>query len=108
MARRPQSSLAPLPASHVCLLLHLFAHRRVRHEAGEALGAIGKEQCLEALRRHLQDAVKEVGLVASKGGEELQQMWMNLQMECDCSLATPQPEPSLKGVSRMSASFLCS
>ncbi|KAF5842009.1 deoxyhypusine hydroxylase [Dunaliella salina] len=35
-------------------------HAMVRHEAGEALGAIGQEQCLEALRQHLQDSVKEV------------------------------------------------
>lgn len=37
------------------------SYLRVRHEAGEALGAIGQEQCLEALRQHLQDSVKEVG-----------------------------------------------
>lgn len=33
---------------------------RVRHEAGEALGAIGTEQCLQPLREHQQDAVQEV------------------------------------------------
>lgn len=34
--------------------------RRVRHEAGEALGAIGTEECLEPLRLHVDDAVLEV------------------------------------------------
>ncbi len=28
--------------------------RRVRHEAGEALGAIGTEECLSAVRQHVQ------------------------------------------------------
>lgn len=35
--------------------------RRVRHEAGEALGAIGTEECLVPLREHLNDEVLEVG-----------------------------------------------
>ncbi|PNH10223.1 Deoxyhypusine hydroxylase [Tetrabaena socialis] len=35
-------------------------HPMVRHEAGEALGAIGTEQCLVPLRQHLEDAVLEV------------------------------------------------
>jgi HEAT repeat protein len=33
---------------------------RVRHEAGEALGAIGLPDCLDALREHQQDPVQEV------------------------------------------------
>jgi len=33
---------------------------RVRHEAGEALGAIGRPECLAALRRHAADAAPEV------------------------------------------------
>ena len=32
----------------------------VRHEAGEALGAIGKESCLAPLREHVQDGCLEV------------------------------------------------
>lgn len=35
-------------------------HPMVRHEAGEALGAIGTEECLAPLREHLQDACPEV------------------------------------------------
>ncbi|GIL45284.1 hypothetical protein Vafri_2444 [Volvox africanus] len=35
-------------------------HPMVRHEAGEALGAIGTEDCLVPLREHLNDAVLEV------------------------------------------------
>eukprot|EP00877_Chromochloris_zofingiensis_P002752 jgi/Chrzof1/12478/Cz06g35230.t1 len=35
-------------------------HPMVRHEAGEALGAIGREECLVPLREHLDDAVQEV------------------------------------------------
>ncbi|KAG2501308.1 hypothetical protein HYH03_001106 [Edaphochlamys debaryana] len=35
-------------------------HPMVRHEAGEALGAIGTEECLAPLREHLEDAVLEV------------------------------------------------
>ncbi|KXZ51717.1 hypothetical protein GPECTOR_11g165 [Gonium pectorale] len=35
-------------------------HAMVRHEAGEALGAIGTEECLVPLREHLDDAVLEV------------------------------------------------
>jgi hypothetical protein len=34
--------------------------RRVRHEAGEALGAIGTEECLRPLREHQDDSVLEV------------------------------------------------
>lgn len=34
--------------------------RQVRHEAGEALGAIGTPDCLEPLRQHEHDAVLEV------------------------------------------------
>lgn len=33
---------------------------RVRHEAGEALGAIGTEECLQPLREHVNDSVQEV------------------------------------------------
>lgn len=33
---------------------------RVRHEAGEALGAIGTEECLVPLQQHLDDACPEV------------------------------------------------
>ena len=33
---------------------------QVRHEAGEALGAIGTPECLEPLREHLNDPVPEV------------------------------------------------
>ncbi len=42
----------PLPGACAC---------RVRHEAGEALGAIGTEECLVPLREHLNDDVLEVG-----------------------------------------------
>ncbi|KAG2432974.1 hypothetical protein HXX76_008702 [Chlamydomonas incerta] len=35
-------------------------HPMVRHEAGEALGAIGTEECLTPLREHQQDGVLEV------------------------------------------------
>ncbi|PSC73096.1 deoxyhypusine hydroxylase [Micractinium conductrix] len=35
-------------------------HPMVRHEAGEALGAIGTEECLQPLREHLQDPCQEV------------------------------------------------
>ena len=35
-------------------------HPMVRHEAGEALGAIGKEECLVPLREHENDACLEV------------------------------------------------
>eukprot|EP00887_Chlorella_sp_A99_P006698 scaffold3.g6698.t1 len=35
-------------------------HPMVRHEAGEALGAIGTPRCLEPLRHHLDDPVQEV------------------------------------------------
>lgn len=35
-------------------------HPMVRHEAGEALGAIGRPECLDALRRHRSDAAQEV------------------------------------------------
>ncbi|EFJ53045.1 deoxyhypusine hydroxylase [Volvox carteri f. nagariensis] len=35
-------------------------HPMVRHEAGEALGAIGTEECLAPLRAHLNDEVLEV------------------------------------------------
>lgn len=35
-------------------------HPMVRHEAGEALGAIGTPECIEPLRQHEQDAVLEV------------------------------------------------
>lgn len=34
--------------------------RRVRHEAGEALGAIGKPECLAPLLQHADDSVLEV------------------------------------------------
>ncbi len=33
---------------------------QVRHEAGEALGAIGDESALDVLRRHLEDPAAEV------------------------------------------------
>lgn len=33
---------------------------RVRHEAGEALGAIGTEECLAPLREHVADPCQEV------------------------------------------------
>lgn len=33
---------------------------RVRHEAGEALGAIGKPECLAPLLQHADDSVLEV------------------------------------------------
>jgi len=39
------------------LLLSSF---RVRHEAGEALGAIGTEECLKPLRTHVEDDCSEV------------------------------------------------
>ena len=32
----------------------------MRHEAGEALGAIGRPECLDALRAHASDAAQEV------------------------------------------------
>lgn len=35
-------------------------HPMVRHEAGEALGAIGRPECLDALRRHASDPAPEV------------------------------------------------
>jgi deoxyhypusine monooxygenase len=35
-------------------------HPMVRHEAGEALGAIGKESCLKPLREHVDDECLEV------------------------------------------------
>ncbi|KAI3436262.1 hypothetical protein D9Q98_002315 [Chlorella vulgaris] len=35
-------------------------HPMVRHEAGEALGAIGSEECLVPLQQHLDDACPEV------------------------------------------------
>lgn len=41
--------------STICLRWH-----RVRHEAGEALGAIGTEECLAAVRRHVEDPCLEV------------------------------------------------
>ncbi|KAI7844634.1 hypothetical protein COHA_001724 [Chlorella ohadii] len=34
-------------------------HPMVRHEAGEALGAIGTEECLSAVRQHVQDPCQE-------------------------------------------------
>ena len=48
--------LAPMPA---CAAAACRA-RRVRHEAGEALGAIGTEECLAPLREHLRDPCAEV------------------------------------------------
>mmetsp|Transcript_44380 Transcript_44380/g.112288 ORF Transcript_44380/g.112288 Transcript_44380/m.112288 type:complete len:324 (-) Transcript_44380:107-1078(-) len=44
----------------VCLLGDASEHPMVRHEAGEALGAIGTEQCLAPLRAHQEDACPEV------------------------------------------------
>ena len=35
-------------------------HAMVRHEAAEALGAIAQPECVEALRRHLQDSCRPV------------------------------------------------
>ncbi|GLC34047.1 hypothetical protein PLESTB_000831600 [Pleodorina starrii] len=42
------------------ILHNTSEHPMVRHEAGEALGAIGTEDCLTPLREHLNDAVLEV------------------------------------------------
>lgn len=42
------------------LLHNASEHPMVRHEAGEALGAIGTEECLVPLREHLDDSVLEV------------------------------------------------
>lgn len=39
---------------------HATPPPRVRHEAGEALGAIGRPECLAALRAHAQDPAQEV------------------------------------------------
>ena len=40
-------------------------HNRVRHEAGEALGAIGNTECVAQLRKHQDDPCLEVVLLLS-------------------------------------------
>ena len=51
---------------------------RVRHEAGEALGAIGNSDCIAHLERHQQDACLEVshckGLFLFCGGVTTEQL----------------------------------
>lgn len=42
--------------------LMLYTVNRVRHEAGEALGAIGTATCLKELQQYLQDPCLEVRL----------------------------------------------
>jgi deoxyhypusine monooxygenase len=46
----------------------------VRHEAGEALGAIGTEECLQPIRAHVDDAVQEVRGQAI-GAQRRRQAW---------------------------------
>ena len=50
-----------LPSSKSCQARDSAALCRVRHEAGEALGAIGTPECLEQLKLHISDPCLEVG-----------------------------------------------
>ena len=52
--------LSQLQAANYPLILN--AVNRVRHEAGEALGAIGTATCLKELQQYLQDPCLEVRL----------------------------------------------
>lgn len=45
-----------------CNLVTLVPMFRVRHEAGEALGAIGTAACLKELQQYLEDPCLEVHL----------------------------------------------
>ena len=64
------------------ILLFLY---QVRHEAGEALGAIGDEVALEVLKKHLKDPVVEVAETCELAVERIE--WLKKQREGQESLS---------------------
>lgn len=65
----------------------------VRHEAAEALGAIGTEECLQPLKRHESDSIQEVAETCLLARQRVQFMAANENHESGSKYLSVDPTP---------------
>ena len=69
----------------------------VRHEAAEALGAIGTEECLQPLRRHEGDTIQEVAETCLLARQRVQFMAANRNAASGSKYYSVDPTPPFEG-----------
>lgn len=69
----------------------------VRHEAAEALGAIGTEECLQPLRRHEGDSVQEISETCLLARQRVQFMAAHKIQETGSKYFSVDPTPPFEG-----------